>query len=300
MKINQNMNFRFCCITLIFFFICNITLSGQNPICSRLTPEEVGYVNELYPIIAEIYWSDKETRFKFDEKYRTLPFDEIFKDCVTLGNYGLVYGSNKTFFSKTNFWSGPTARSLNEIVYNLKEIIPPSIFHDFHIKAIELVEEKIKEKELKSKLAKRNLTRESLENIKSEISDFDLQLNIKYLLARSLLKKTEKIIRKRNKFQLYDNDELMISFKPPIVPVKLGMTNEGDLSFSLDNEIETPFGDIGFNSDIQGRNKIIIVHKHKRKILVIDRQFKIFIPTNYGINLISKKENELIVEVIDK
>lgn len=90
-----------------------------------------------------------------------------------------------------------------------------------------------------------------------------------------------------------------ITYRPPAIPVDVTLNSRGDFSLSVSQTVKTPYGSVTLAaSESYGHPRRLVIRSGStQRNLLLDRPFKVFVPTDYGVNVINTRR-DLILEVV--
>lgn len=160
----------------------------------------------------------------------------------------------------------------DKYLQGLEKTLPPKEFKNFHHRFIDFL--------------KKIQTTNDLEEIR------------KHCLAFS--KVTKNLIEKIDNREVNESiakSTLVISYKPPISPVGIQLSDDG---FDVNINVDTPVGQVAFSEkDPQGVKRLVIISGGLSRFFSLDRPFEVVIPENLGFTVTSDTIS-VIITVIEK
>jgi len=90
---------------------------------------------------------------------------------------------------------------------------------------------------------------------------------------------------------------ISVVFSPTIIPIGFQFVG----GFSVELGIPTPFGTLAFKSDNQtGVTTLTIRHNKFERYFRLDRPFKVYVPTEYGIEVSVLEPGRLVIDVLNR
>lgn len=264
----------------------------QPEVCSKYSPEEIGYIDEVHFLVNACVL-DMKNRLGLHTNNNILSEQFSLPSCQ--GVYNPETSSRLYKSSLTNRWTMTTDKK--KVGEGLSEIIPPQNFKEIHEK---LITYSLALYQLDTMLWMQVLP----ENEKTATE----HNNKRYKLLMDLLKIEGDVLQSFNKIlpeinsrpslDVYTQRVINVVYQPPGIPVELRVSNKGEFSISTVSTVNTPIGNIGLSSEEKaGIRKIIIKDNLKIKILSLDRPFRFFVPSKYGFEIISESNDVLIIEI---
>lgn len=257
------MNKLFFRIRHFFLALILILQFNCNNNGEKLTAEEAGYIDEVGSIIQSIL------------KVGTI---EITNTVIPEGN------SVKFVPKARNIYELEPQQNWIATLNSVKSIIPPKGLEDFHQTLIQAVYEQISINE--SSIETKDAAIKKL----SEICPKFKELHLLFF----------KEIETRQSPQ-HQSKQLVISYKPPMLPVEVSYSSPKGFELEIVSTLDTPYG--SFTGKVQegrGIKKLIIISNGQKRILKLDRPFKLFIPTDFGVQVSNEGPETMIIEVINK
>lgn len=89
---------------------------------------------------------------------------------------------------------------------------------------------------------------------------------------------------------LFGAPTVTLSYKPINTPFNISINNHASFSVSVSDSIATPIGDVGVSvsespKPIAYPKRLVIRTRNQRRVFLLDRPFRVVVPTDYGVTL---------------
>lgn len=258
--------------------IALVFLSGCGP-ASRFTAEEAGYYEEAGPLgtaacavgtrnvatlVSATYYDDNGVYSSTRESYTVRRLEvpargQLAPDAITR-------------------WSG--------IAQSFQTLLPPSEAESFH-------------------LAVRRIISSQLSLIQAQGADEAAEREIELGVVAAIACKEYNAFIERvmlRPLPATNGPVLGVSYSPPGVPMSVGLNSRGRFSVAVSDSINTPVGSFSASlapPDATWPKRLIIAADGYERRFLLDRPFKVFVPTSFGVD-VSSDGSFLRVEVVNE
>lgn len=256
-----------------------LALSGCPAPASKHTAEEAGYLEEVNDVLAAVR-------------------------VVGVVQSTFSVNSDGSMTTVTNVPRSMGARDWPAVKAHLSSIIPPDALNGLHTRLVAAV---VAQEELDAAEGKLNeflrARPSSLSNdpefirLKGAVEVMEAELVKASALARIEDMTFLSTLEARTPLPV-NGDELGLVYKPPGSPVGVGVTESGKFSIEISPSVNTPIGSFSPRvKEAKGVKKLIIRSDGKERYFKLDRPFKLFLPTDYGVEVSGDGSDSMTIEV---
>ncbi|WP_367390656.1 hypothetical protein [Lewinella sp. LCG006] len=289
-------------VTMIIQFPLHAQV-GKIDICGKLDVREAGYMSD------------------FDIVYNLISHYGLYEKNITYFEKRILYQSSREnvfckrstderFFYYNKWYDYRQTANVEQIYDYFRTIIAPPGFDGLHIEALDFLRI-ARDYERTSKTLNQayqklgfwdKLTGTTETNeLSARVGElFENRKSKRYSLLNSIEKKINEI-EQRTREVNYEGAVFYVKYTLPGIPIEIAVSENWDIEVRGSGSISSPYGDIAFESKTTaGVKKIIIESNGKRESILLDRPFKIFIPTDFGFNIIYESEDYLLIQVLKR